>query len=443
MPLASHYRLQMPGVRVTCGSPASGRSGFFRFGDAICFAGDAVVAQPGSISNLDDVSGEVRIDRGVVSLPFDPAQVLDNLLLEQYPAGVPSSGFRKAYYAFRRLFLPSGVKQYFQRAYLSGWKKIEFPRWPVDTSVESIRERLLVLVMQAAGLRSIPFIWFWPDGHDACAMVTHDVEARSGRDFCARLMDWDDSFGIKSSFSVVPECRYEVPEAYLAAFRERGFEICVHDLNHDGILYRDLGMFTSRAKAINEYGRRFGARGFRAGSMWRNQRWYDALEFDYDMSVPNVAHLEAQRGGCCTVMPYFVGNLVELPLTTTQDYSLFHVLRDRSLTLWRRQIELILHKHGLISILSHPDYLQESWAEGLYRELLQHVADLREKQNVWVAKPGEISSWWRQRSKLRLVSDADGLRIEGEGAERARVAYAHIDDQGQLTYEVTSCVQAG
>jgi hypothetical protein len=389
------------------------------------------------------VSGEVRIDHGLVSLPFDPAQVLNNLLLEQYPAGVPSSSSRQAYYAFRRLFLPSGIKQYLQRAYLSGWERINFPRWPLDTSVESIRERLLVLVMQAAGLNSIPFIWFWPNGHDACAMVTHDVEARRGRDFCSRLMDWDDSFGIKSSFSVVPESRYEVPEAYLSAFRGRGFEICVHDLNHDGTLYRDRETFTSRARAINEYGRRFGARGFRAGSMWRNQRWYGALEFDYDMSVPNVAHLEAQRGGCCTVLPYFIGNLVELPLTTTQDYSLFHVLRDRSLNLWRRQIELILQKHGLISILSHPDYLQERWAEALYKQLLQHVADLRKQQNVWVAKPGEISSWWRQRSKLQLFSDANGLRIEGEGAEHACVAYARIDDRGQLTYEVPSCVQPG
>ena len=62
--------------------------------------------------------------------------------------------------------------------------------------------------------------------------------------------------------------------------------------------------------------------------MYREQQWFDAFEFSYDMSVPNVAHLEPQRGGCCTVMPYFVGDILELPLTTTQDYSLFHILGD-------------------------------------------------------------------------------------------------------------------
>jgi len=47
-----------------------------------------------------------------------------------------------------------------------------------------------------------------------------------------------------------------------------------------------------RAEKINGYLRQYNARGFRAGSMYRNQDWYDLFEFSYDMSVPNVAHLE-------------------------------------------------------------------------------------------------------------------------------------------------------
>src|SRR2546425_12755629 len=45
----------------------------------------------------------------------------------------------------------------------------------------------------------------------------------------------------------------------------------------------------------------------RRGFVPQKQEWFDALDFSYDMSVPNVAHLDPQRGGCCTVMPYFVG----------------------------------------------------------------------------------------------------------------------------------------
>ena len=91
----------------------------------------------------------------------------------------------------------------------------------------------------------------------------------------------------------------------------------LHDLNHDGQLFADKAdVPAQRAQRINEYAREFGCDGFRSGAMYREQDWFDAFEFSYDMSVPNAAHLEPQRGGCCTVMPYFVGNILELPLTT-------------------------------------------------------------------------------------------------------------------------------
>ncbi len=111
--------------------------------------------------------------------------------------------------------------------------------------------------------------------------------------------------------------------------------------------------------------------------MYRRQDWFAALEFSYDMSVPNVAHLEPQRGGCCTVMPYFLGDVLELPLTTAQDYSLFHVLGDYSTTLWQEQIELILEHNGLISFIAHPDYLIEPRARDVYTDLLRLLVRLR------------------------------------------------------------------
>lgn len=54
-------------------------------------------------------------------------------------------------------------------------------------------------------------------------------------------------------------------------------------------------------------------------------------------------------------MRYFVGNLLELPVTATQDYTLFHTPGLQH-ELWKRQIELIMEKHGLLSFIVHPDY---------------------------------------------------------------------------------------
>jgi len=201
---------------------------------------------------------------------------------------------------------------------------------------------LLLLSMQSQGVDRVPFIWFWPRGAGGCATMTHDVEGVTGRDFCRALMDIDDSFGIKAAFQIVPESRYAVSATFLDEIRRRGFEIGVHDLNHDGGLFDNRRRFLRRVGHINRYGKEYGAKGFRAGALYRRSEWYCDLEFSFDMSIPNVAHMEAQRGGCCTVMPYFIGKILEVPVTTTQDYAMFHLLDERSIDLWKTQIHRIL-----------------------------------------------------------------------------------------------------
>jgi hypothetical protein len=168
--------------------------------------------------------------------------------------------------------------------------------------------------------------------------------------------------------------------------------------------------------------------------MYRNQEWFDDLDVSYDMSVPNVAHLEPQRGGCCTVFPYFVGKLLELPLTTTQDYSLFHILGDYSISLWKAQAELILARHGLVSFIAHPDYLIEARAREVYTDLLAYIRRLRDERGVWVALPGDVDAWWRSRSQMELVHLGGRWRVQGPDGARARIAYATLDGD-RLVYE--------
>jgi hypothetical protein len=291
--------------------------------------------------------------------------------------------------------------------------------------------------MKAKGVDKVPFIWFWPDGAPSCVAMTHDVETEAGRDCCGELMNVDEAFGIKASFQIVPEERYEISEAFIQTIRDRGFEINVQDLNHDGHLYRNPEEFRRRAKKINKFAKDHGISGFRAAVLYRNLDWHDALHFSFDMSVPNVAHLDPQKGGCCTVMPYFCGETVEIPVTTTQDYMLFHLLNEHSLDLWKEQINFIVAKNGLVSFIVHPDYVIEQKARALYRDLLALLCELQQEQKIWVALPGEIDRWWRARRDMRIVGDDSNWRIVGEGAERARLAFAQIVGDG-LKYEIES-----
>jgi hypothetical protein len=252
------------------------------------------------------------------------------------------------------------------------------------------------------------------------------VEAVEGKEYCQQLMDIDEAFGFRSSFQIVPEDRYSISDNLLATIVGRGFEINVHDLKHDGRLYADHEEFLTRAERINQYGRQFGACGFRSGVMYRNADWYEAFDFLYDMSIPNVAHLDPQRGGCCTVMPYFVGKTVELPLTCTQDYTLFNILGDYTIDLWVHQIGLIRANNGLVSVLVHPDYVIDGRAQDTYRSLLGYLAELRDNSRMWAPLPREAAKWWQQRSQMELVYEKGSWCVKGPGAERARVAYACI-----------------
>jgi hypothetical protein len=327
------------------------------------------------------------------------------------------------------------VRKHLQKIRLNGWQRIGFPRWPMDVTVETLMEQVMARLLKQGGLRRVPFIWFWPDGAESCAIMTHDVEGQVGLAFCDRLMDLDDSFGIKSAFQLVPDAHRGTLGDLAGKLRCRGFEVNLHDLSHDGQLFQNEKQFLARAAQINEYARQFHCRGFRSGAMYREQRWYSALDFSYDMSVPNAAQLEPQRGGCCTVMPYFVGDILELPLTTTQDYSLFHILGEYSTALWKAQTELLLSKNGLISFITHPDYLSEPRALAVYTELLEHIAELRAERGVWTALPAEVDRWWRSRSRMTLVADGASWRIEGPGSRRARVAYASLEDD-RVVYTV-------
>jgi hypothetical protein len=134
-------------------------------------------------------------------------------------------------------------------------------------------------------------------------------------------------------------------------------------------------------------------------------------------------------------MPYFIGKVLELPLTATQDYTLFHIIGDYSIDLWKRQIEMIRRRNGLISFIVHPDYIIEERARQVYRDLLTYLAALCDSEKLWIALPEEINHWWRSRAEMRLVQRDHSWRIEGPDHERARVAFASLEN-GRLIYRL-------
>ena len=244
----------------------SSREGYFKFGDALAF-GRFAGGPPAEYADdpVPDVSDSVTVSEGRPYLPFDLSDVATNLRQERYrqngdnwlqttTAGVAA---RRLYYSLRPL-LGVGVRKHLQKAHLSGWDKIPFPRWPVDRTVDTLMASAMTLALRTQRKSRIPFIWFWPEGASACAMMTHDIEGQTGLDFCDELMDIDDSFAVKSSFQLIPEGREDAWRSTAARLRARGFEVNLHDLNHDGQLFAEKQTVLRQARRINEHAREFG-----------------------------------------------------------------------------------------------------------------------------------------------------------------------------------------
>ena len=290
--LSERFRCPQDIPSFTVAAGLSQEPGFFRLNaDAICFGQCSSVVPASSVAEAQRIPCDhITISASSIQLPFDPVQAVDNFRREKYCTSIGKKRplganpvVRNIYY-LGRPFMPVMIRKHLQQAYFRGWEKVSFPKWPVDCTVENIIEQLLFLAMRSQGSNKMPFVWFWPDGAPSCAIMTHDVETSPGLNFCERLMDLNDSFAIKASFQIVPEKRYNVSSRLMDEMRNRGFEINVHDLNHDGRLFGNYEEFLRRADRIKQYKLQFRAEGFRSAvvrQLWHlpwNLRWAVAGE---------------------------------------------------------------------------------------------------------------------------------------------------------------------
>jgi len=89
----------------------------------------------------------------------------------------------------------------------------------------------------------------------------------------------------------------------------------------------------------------------------------------------------------------------------------------------------------MASFIVHPDYVIDQRARAVFKQLLEYLAGVRATGRVWFGLPGEVNRWWRQRSKMRLIHDGLGWKIDGEGSERACIAFAYLQD-GKVAYRI-------
>src|SRR6185437_780959 len=143
---------------------------------------------------------------------------------------------------------------------------------------------------------------------------------------------------------------------------ENEFEIGVHDLHHDGTLYRSEKDFRQGAERINQHLERWQAVGFRSAFMFHNLDWLKQLNVLYDASTFDTDPFEPQPDGANTIFPFWVeradgSSYVELPYTLPQDSSLYLVLGEQTNDIWKKKLDWVAEHGGMALVNVHPDYI--------------------------------------------------------------------------------------
>lgn len=247
----------------------------------------------------------------------------------------------------------------------------------------------------------------WAGDKKFAVILTHDVEGQSGHDKCIELMKLEEKLGFCSSFNFVPE-RYIVSKSLRKEITANGYEVGVHGLNHDGKLFSNKNVFTERAKRINKYINEWNAVGFRAPAMHHNLEWIHQLDIVYDLSTFDTDPFEPQSDGMETIFPFWVqadGSEIgywEMPYTLVQDFTLF-ILMEESNEIWKRKVDWIVQRGGMVLLNVHPDYINfsedknglEEFSKNQYTDLLTYIKT-RYNGQYWNPLPKELAQYLDQ-----------------------------------------------
>lgn len=304
---------------------------------------------------------------------------------------------RRVYYALKP-HLPWRLRMGMRRVLARRLRRTTADIWPIDPAASK----------QPEGWPG------WPAKKKFAVVLTHDVEGAGGLARCRELAEQERKLGFRSSFNFIPEGSYKVDSGVRKWLTQHGFEVGVHDLEHDGHLFNSKAEFERKAERINHYLRDWGAQGFRAGFMLRNLDWLHELDIAYDSSTFDTDPFEPQPESLGTIFPSWMPapgaderatdrGYVELPYTLPQDSTLYILHQEGSNAIWRDKLEWIASHGGMVLLNVHPDYLHfRGRGTAPQRTVLEHYLDLlrflqaRFPGAYWHALPHQVAAFVRQ-----------------------------------------------
>jgi glycosyltransferase involved in cell wall biosynthesis len=133
--------------------------------------------------------------------------------------------------------------------------------------------------------------------------------------------------------------------------------------------------------------------------------WIHQLGVEYDSSTFDTDPFEPEPDAVGTIFPFWVpgpqdSGFVELPYTLAQDFTLFIVLQESSIDIWKKKLDWIAERGGMALLNTHPDYMcfkgkktRDEFPVALYEEFLSYARQKYEDA-FWSANPQEVSRFY-------------------------------------------------
>lgn len=329
----------------------------------------------------------------------------------------PRLSTAKSLYYSLRPYIPLPVRWMLQSAFRP--RNVD-PDWHTTS-------RLLIAYARRIGAgNQVHVAHVWPAPYSWALLLTHDVETSDGIKTIEKVASLEEKYGFRSSWNFVPYS-YHVDAGLLSNLRARGFEIGIHDYNHDGRLYSSRQLFNQRFPLINSALKNYDSTGFRSAAMHRNLVWQQELDVEYDASTFDVDPFQPMPGGCASIWPFIVGTFVEIPYTLPQDHVLFKILNERDISVWKKKTRWLIQRRGMVCIITHPDYLAEKALFRAYEALLDFLAGM---EGGWKAIPREVAKWWRRRA----TDQKEGISVKSANVITRPLRIAPTEDMNDLLF---------
>ncbi len=284
----------------------------------------------------------------------------------------------------------------------------QFPKAGKDFYVDSWRFLIRAILEQSGFGGGTPL---WPENKRATLTINHDIDTEwslKNKNGVIAFRSIEEKIGLRSAWIAVARL-HEIGRETFSELKCAGHEIGCHGTVHDhSIAYMQEEKILERLESARAFIGQFGCTGFRSPSYHHSPTLYKCLDkyFEYDMSVhdsfENANNPFPSYEGCSTCFPFFMDNtdILQIPTTITEDFVLEMQGHDpdEAAKTQIEQIEQVLIRRGVANLLTHPEpklSARKPWRNA-YEKVITEMVN---RDELWIALPGEISSWWKARIK--------------------------------------------